>query len=132
MVNAEAGEETAPARILTTLMTYRHKRDQYSSRAALATAFAFSSAVSRSSSSGLEPAGRDVVPIEELAGPIVREANLKAPATRDGLVFDDPDAVCHACQGSVHRPECYVDQERSHRLDLQPTGQWHVPATAVA
>ena len=42
-----------------------------------------------------EPPGRNVIPIEVLAGPSICEAHLKAPTVRDGLVFDDADAVCH-------------------------------------
>jgi hypothetical protein len=44
---------------------------------------------------GPEPAGWDVIPIEVLAGPIVREADFETSASRDGLVFDDADAIRH-------------------------------------
>jgi hypothetical protein len=39
--------------------------------------------------------GRDVVPIEVLAWPIVR-VSLEATAVWDGLLLDDADAVGHA------------------------------------
>ena len=42
-----------------------------------------------------KPAGRDVIPIEEWAGPIVRKSDLKAAAPWHGFVFDEADMVCH-------------------------------------
>jgi hypothetical protein len=36
---------------------------------------------------GSEPAGWNVIPIEVLAGPIVRESNLEAAAPGDGFVL---------------------------------------------
>jgi hypothetical protein len=39
-----------------------------------------------------KPAGRDVIPIKKQPGPI-RESDLKASAPRDGLVFNDANAV---------------------------------------
>ena len=50
-----------------------------------------------------KPAGRYVVPTEEQAFATVREANLKAPAPWDGLVFEDADAVGHAILGRSDR-----------------------------
>jgi hypothetical protein len=41
-----------------------------------------------------EPPGRQVIPIEILAGPTILESNLKAPTPRDGFVFDDANAAC--------------------------------------
>src|SRR4051794_5541352 len=43
---------------------------------------------------GTKPAGRKIVPIKVLARPI-READFKAAAARDSLVFDDADAIWH-------------------------------------
>jgi hypothetical protein len=40
-----------------------------------------------------KPASWAVVPIEILAGPIVRKSDLKAAAAGDGFVFDNADAV---------------------------------------
>ena len=53
-----------------------------------------SNAVSRSISSGLSRRVRDVIPIEELTGPM-KESNLKAAASGHGPVFDDAYAVNH-------------------------------------
>jgi hypothetical protein len=39
-----------------------------------------------------KPAGRDLIPIKKQAGPI-RESDLKASAPREGLVFNDANAV---------------------------------------
>ena len=46
-------------------------------------------------------AGRQVIKVKILAGPIVREADLEAATLRDGLVFDDANAVCLPA-GSFH------------------------------
>jgi hypothetical protein len=40
-----------------------------------------------------KPARRSVIPIEELAGPIIREADFKAAGPWNGLMFDDANAV---------------------------------------
>ena len=43
-----------------------------------------------------KPAGRNVIPIEVLAGAVVGEADLKATAPGDGLMFDYADTIVAA------------------------------------
>ena len=89
--------------------------------------------------SGPKPAGWNAIPVEELAGPIVREADLEAAAPGDGLVFDDGDAVAmpsgsssariSRTAGTNHRDRCYGQRDHVCTVvfhDLQPTGQRRV------
>ena len=48
-----------------------------------------------------KPAGRNVIPINELAFSAIRQPDFKAPASRDGFVFDDANAsVIHGWPAS--------------------------------
>jgi hypothetical protein len=43
----------------------------------------------------IKPAARQIIPVKIPARAPIGKPNLEAPASRDGLVFDDADAVCH-------------------------------------
>jgi hypothetical protein len=48
-----------------------------------------------------KPPGWNVIPMEVPAGSIVREADLKAPASRDGFMLNDADAVGHCAVAAL-------------------------------